>query len=218
MGCKRYKHVIVVVGYTGVGVSSLVNLLAGYPLSQNSPDARRRTRWFQKHAISIRQRHFSVYEIPGFGGDIGEETLINYVRSLHTHRGIDLVLYCMRPIRETLMPHTFGLLRQSLHEIPFVAVVTGLEYARVMEEWWSTPPEEGKPTNVQMLEELGMTFQDHVCVTTLPEADIVYNAALLKRRHRSEKDVQDLIYKYCEEGAKVPGTAGFLGRLVARLI
>lgn len=217
MGCKRYKHIIVVVGHTGVGVSSLVNLLAGFPLSQNSPDAKRRTRWFQKHVISIRQRHFSVYEIPGFGGDIGEETLISYVRSLHTHRGVDLVLYCMRPIRESLRPQTFELLRQSLHEVPFVAVVTGLEHAGVMEKWWSTPSEEGKSTNENMLRGLGMTFQDHVCITTLPEADIANNKALLERRDMSEKEVRDLVCKYCREDSKVQPTGGVCRRLTAGL-
>ncbi|KAI5981245.1 hypothetical protein EDD15DRAFT_429149 [Pisolithus albus] len=211
------RHVIVVVGRTGVGVSSLVNLLAGFPASGNSPDARRHTRRVQKHAISIRLRHFSVYEIPGFGGDIKEETLINYVRSLHTHRGVDLVLYCMRPIRGSLMPQTFRLLRRYLHEVPFVAVVTGLEHAGVMEKWWSTPSEEGKSTNENMLRGLGMTFQDHVCITTLPEAEIAKNKALLMRRDMSEQEVRDLVCRYCWEDSKVQGTGGVCRRLTAGL-
>ncbi|KIK21129.1 hypothetical protein PISMIDRAFT_681684 [Pisolithus microcarpus 441] len=219
MFCKHEdeRHVIVVVGHTGVGVSSLVNLLAGCPVSKDSPDARRRTRWVQEHAVSIRQRHFSVYEIPGFGGDIGEETLIKYVRSLHTHRGVDLVLYCMRPMRESFRPQTFRLLRQNLHEVPFVAVVTGLEHAGVMEKWWSTPSEEGKSTNGNMLKGHGMTFQDHVCITTLLEAEIAYKTALLEQRDISEKEVKDLVCKYCQEDSKVQGTGGVCWRLTAGL-
>lgn len=187
------RHVVVVVGHTGVGVSSLVNLLAGYPASQKSPDAKQRTRRVQKHPILIRDRYVSLHEIPGFGGDIKDGTLINYVQSLHAHRGIDLVLYCMQPRRETLMPQTFGLLRQYLRGVPFVAVVTALEYyPETMEHWWSRPSEDGRRSNGRILEEdVGMTFQDHVCVTTLPEANVAYYDVLQKRRGISGRDVQE---------------------------
>ncbi|KAI5984690.1 hypothetical protein EDC04DRAFT_2832774 [Pisolithus marmoratus] len=213
------KHVIVVVGRTGVGVSSLVNLLAGFPVSQYSPDAKRRTRWGQGHPnISIRERYVTVYDIPGFGGDITDNTLINYVQSLHAHRGVDLVLYCIRPMRDTLMPQTFKRLRQELSGVPFVAVVTQLEYyGETMEQWWSTPSEDGKSTNETMLKELGMTFQDHVCVTTLPDRDIANNETLRKRRDVSDEDVEDLVYRYCQEGTKVQGAGGVCWRLTAGL-
>lgn len=225
-GRNDERYVIVVVGRTGVGVSSLVNLLAGCPVSQNSPDARPRTRRVQEHLISIRQRHISVYEIPGFGGDIREETLIDRVRSLHTRRRVDLVLYCMRPLRETLMPQTFRLLRQNLREVPFAAVVTELEQLEMMEKWWSTPSEERKPTNGNMLGQLGMTFQDHVCITTLPEAMIATNETLMKLRGRSERDVSDLVCRYFQENPEAqgtggqrenPGTGGLCRRIMARL-
>lgn len=215
------RHVVVVVGHTGVGVSSLVNLLAGCPVSRNSPDAKPHTRWDKKHLIQIgdSERYVSVYEIPGFGGDIKDGTLINYVRSLHAHRGIDLVLYCMRPMRDTFMPQTFKLLRESLHKVPFVAVVTGLEYyGETMEQWWSTPSEKDKPANGRMLEmEFEMTFQDHVCVTTLPEVAIDDNKKLTRRREGSDEDVENLVCKYCKEDTKTPAAGGVWWRLSARL-
>ncbi|KAI6159261.1 hypothetical protein EDD17DRAFT_908122 [Pisolithus thermaeus] len=163
------NHAIVVVGRTGVGVSSLVNLLAGCPVSRRSPDDIWHTTGPGASHVN-RRENVSVYEIPGFGRNIRDDTLIRSVRSLHAHRGIDLVLYCIRPVGETLMPQAFRLLRQNPQGVPFVAVVTGLEQPGMMEKWWSTPSEEGKPTNEFMLKELGMTFQDYVCVTTLPEA------------------------------------------------
>ncbi|KAI6108866.1 hypothetical protein EV401DRAFT_403196 [Pisolithus croceorrhizus] len=213
--CCRYndeQHVVVVVGRTGVGVSSLVNLLAGYPVSQKSPDAKQRTRRVQEHPnISVRERYVYVCEIPGFGGDIKvkDNTLINYVQSLHAHRGIDLVLYCMRPMKETLMPQTFKQLQQNLHGVPFVAVVTGLEhYPGTMEQWWSM--------NESRIKAHEMTFEDHVCVTTLPEAEIAYNDTLRKRRDKSGSDVETLVYKYCG-GTKVQGTGGVCWRLTAGL-
>ncbi|KAI6103181.1 hypothetical protein EDD17DRAFT_1009564 [Pisolithus thermaeus] len=220
------RYVIVVVGRTGVGVSSLVNLLAGCPVSQNSPDARPRTRRVREHLISIRQRYISVYEIPGFGGDIREETIIGHVRSLHSRRRVDLVLYCMRQLRETLMPRTFERLQHILHGVPFVAAVTELEQLEMMEKWWSTPSEEGRPTNERMLADLGMTFQHHVCITTLPEAMIATNETLMKLRGKSERDVSELVCRCFQEnpGAQGtggerenPGTGGLFRRIMARL-
>ncbi|KAI6028225.1 hypothetical protein EDC04DRAFT_159011 [Pisolithus marmoratus] len=215
-GHNDNRHVVVVVGRTGVGVSSLVDLLAGCPVSHKSPDAKQRTRRVQRHLISIGERYASVYEIPGFGGDIKDDTLINYIRSLHARRGIDLVLYCMRSMKETLMPQTFKLLRQNLRGVPFVAVVTGLEYHREkMEQWWTSPSGEG---NGRILEERHeMTFEDHVCVTTLPEVNVAYSKTLQDLRHGSSVDVGNLVCKYCREGTKVEGTGGVCWELTAGL-
>ncbi|KAI6028226.1 hypothetical protein EDC04DRAFT_2716508 [Pisolithus marmoratus] len=80
----------------------------------------------------------------------------------------------MRPKKDTVMPHTFKQLRQSLHRVPFVAIVTGLEYySETMDQWWTRPSGGG---NGRMLEERHeMAFEDYVCVTTLPQTQVACN-------------------------------------------
>ncbi|KAL4070224.1 P-loop containing nucleoside triphosphate hydrolase protein [Scleroderma yunnanense] len=206
-GCNPY--VIVVVGRTGVGVSSLVNLIAGRTVAPHFPDASQCTRRIRAYPAEIKGTSYLLYDIPGFDGKVSTERLVNAIRTVERRRGVDLLLYCVRGKRNTFMPKTYRELRQTIPRVvPSVVVVTGLERygGSEMVEWWSAIPREGATTtqsNGSHLEEL--LFEDHVCVTTLPELDAVADGALRERRDLSAVEVKRIISHHCE-GLKRPGS------------
>lgn len=245
---------MLVVGYTGEGVSSTINLIAGCPVSSPSPDAQRRTRRVKSYPVDVYHRNIdgiidnstrhpiSLYEIPGFEGDRRDTHLIEYIRCLHTSVGIDLVLFCIRQPRR-MLPVTCGKLRETLRDVRFAAVVTGLEREDDMRSWWTRPSRDlldfkspdgaylelsdtessnsarlGSPTsNGTALENgLGLSFVDHACVTTLSVAQVDMLSHLRYRREDSERQLGVLISKHCVENEKTPGT-GALGRCISAL-
>ncbi|KAG6331905.1 hypothetical protein ID866_7184 [Astraeus odoratus] len=213
---SRARPVVVVVGPTGVGVSSLVNLMADCTISDQDSNSRRRTRRVIKYSTCIGNAEVSLYEVPGFGGDMEDGVLVKYISALHAHLGIDLLLYCMR--KKTTRPWSFRALRETLGEVPIVGVVTELEYVpNKMSDWWDTPSEQGKPTNGEMLERSGMRFHDHVCVTTLPEAAVAHNDVLRKRRDQSGEIMEELVEQYCAGGKKARGCGLVYRRWLAGL-
>ncbi|KAG6328142.1 hypothetical protein ID866_10947 [Astraeus odoratus] len=214
------RYVVVLVGHTGVGVSSTMNLIARYPVSRHAPDSKQHTRCVRRHQTDIHQRDVALYEVPGFGGDIPDVDLMKYIVGLHENLGIDLLLYCMRPQSKTFMPRTFQTLRQYLQNVPFVGVMTELEkYPVTMAEWWTRLPdskENGARSNKEALERLGLEFNDHAGITTLPEDEVATNGILLKRREKSETDMLTLISRFCN-AEKRSGSRGPCQRYLAAL-
>ncbi|KAG6328265.1 hypothetical protein ID866_10824 [Astraeus odoratus] len=217
---SKERYVVVLVGHTGAGVSSTVNLIARCPINPHAPDSKQHTRCIRRHYTDTPQRDISLYEIPGFGGEIPEADLMKYIVSLHKSLGIDLLLYCMRLQLKEFMPRTFQTLRRHLQGVPFVGVMTGLElYPVTMAEWWTRLPdsrESGVRSNKEALKSRGLEFDDHAGITTLPEKIIATNEKLLKRREKSEADMLTLIDRHCN-AEKRSGSGGPCRRYLAVL-
>ncbi|KIM59789.1 hypothetical protein SCLCIDRAFT_1217408 [Scleroderma citrinum Foug A] len=221
LGAQRSRHVVLVVGNTGSGVSSTINLIAGWPVSNFGPDAPRLTRRVKSYRVDVaytdtnvgNHNHIhpiSLYEIPGFEGNDHDYNakLIKYIHYLHKSVRIDLVLYCARqPLR--MLPRTCEELRKTLQDVRFAAVVTGLERELGdMRDWWTRPSKEGSTSsNGDALgSRLGLPFDDHACVTTLRAADTDHHPLLWDRRKKSEMELCALICRHCDRYEKVPGS------------
>ncbi|KAF9225642.1 hypothetical protein BS17DRAFT_777442 [Gyrodon lividus] len=198
--------VVVIFGHTGVGVSSLVNLIAGNPMSDYHPDTQTCTNKSKRYEITWpgSDRQFCLFEVRGFYGGVPETTLLNEIRRLEREEAIDLFIYCLRKQKSTVIPHIARQIKDNVTDgkVPVIAVVTELEKFEGihMEDWWttSTSLEQGK-TNGKTLESMhkGMVFDAHACVTTLPPKDTDLVESLRKRREYSEELVRRLIVEQC---------------------
>ncbi|KAI6028224.1 hypothetical protein EDC04DRAFT_158943 [Pisolithus marmoratus] len=202
-------YTVVVFGRTGAGISSLVNLIVGSTVAQCHADTRPCTQKTTGHHASFSGKHFCIYDIPGFGGVSSESETIKNIQSLERERGIDVLLYCMRKARATMVPDILRETRRVVPSgVPIVAVVTELERVEgSMESWWTTPSEAGKLANGQALENIGMSFDQHACVTTLPLEDAVHHNTFSERRKQSQEAVRGILLERCRGEKRKPGSS-----------
>ncbi|KAL4079748.1 hypothetical protein J3A83DRAFT_1153613 [Scleroderma citrinum] len=180
-------QVIVVFGRTGMGVSSVVNLILGQEEAPYHSDIHPCTVEPSYYRLDIDGQEFDVYDMPGFRKDFSPAKLIG---RLHRERGIDLLVNCIRPKDGTIRGYYNSVRSMVPDRVPIVAVVTGLErHGEEMEDWWLKNGEEllGK----------GLKFVDHACVTSLSPEDVSYNLDLYGRRIESVKAARDLVVRCC---------------------
>ena len=194
---------VVIFGRTGVGISSLVNLISGYPISKNHSKAR--TPKIRPHLISLpsSDKEFRLYEVPGFGGPIQDAKILKTIRQIERDVGIDLFICCFRQQKATILPDIVRRIRDSApgKRVPMIAVVTGLELFKPgMDEWWNVALDDGA-TNGTMVERICFgeddRFDAHACITTLPQDKVGLLEVLRKRRDLSEDRIRRLILEHC---------------------
>ncbi|KAH7887160.1 hypothetical protein F5I97DRAFT_1829593 [Phlebopus sp. FC_14] len=194
-------HVIVIFGRTGMGVSSLVNLITGREDAPYHTDIHPCTQEPAAYRVEINEETFDIYDIPGFGSGFHPEKTIS---DLYAERGIDLLINCMRP-KGGVVKGYYNAVRSAVPErVPIVAVVTGLEKQKdEMEDWWSGPKKNG-----ENLAAKGMRFVDHACVTSLPREDVCYNIDSYERRYHSVQAVRNLIWRNCNSSKRLTYVRG----------
>lgn len=199
-------YIVVVFGRTGAGISSLVNLIAGSTVAQCHADTRPCTQKMMGHHASFAGKRFCIYDIPGFGGVSSESETIENIQSLEREQGIDVLVYCMRKARQTMMPDILHEIRRVVPlGVPIVAAVTELErVGGSMESWWTTPSEAGKLANGQALENMGMSFDQHACVTTLPPEDAAHHNTFSERRKQSQEVIHNILLERCRGMKRKP--------------
>ncbi|KAG6377295.1 hypothetical protein JVT61DRAFT_15082 [Boletus reticuloceps] len=206
-------YVVVIFGRTGVGVSSLVNLILGYHVSNDHPNAKPHSQHprFTLHTpvtLSSNPRSdtpLSLYEVSGFGGQSSDAAILETIRKIDQREGIDLFVYCLRKQKAMVMPGVVRHIREHIggRDVPMIAVVTELERFEAeagMEDWWNAPLGDGS-MNGRWIEEMcfggGDRFDAHACVTTLPRKEVDLVDKLRKRRDISEERVRQLILEQC---------------------
>ena len=166
---------VLLFGETGVGKSSVINLVMGKDAAQTSPDAPACTLTHTSYEVTLGNRCFKLWELSSLD-DMG------YFRALFTKwqlkkaykkllrdEGVYLLLYCMRGSRaQRALVKDYKIFTDVVGStagrgrIPVAAVVTSLEnYPRDMDVWWTK--------NNENLERLGMSFSKHACITSLPD-------------------------------------------------
>ncbi|KAH0840209.1 P-loop containing nucleoside triphosphate hydrolase protein [Lanmaoa asiatica] len=202
---------VILFGETGVGKSSLVNLLAGWHVADVSPDSVACTLasteyQFQLGAATIRLWDTVGLEEPerGTNGYMGAiEKATQLIRRLNASGGISLFLFCVRGNRvTTTMQSNYRLFYEVLgkKQVPIAMAVTHLERELIMEEWWQR--------NVKTLEKNGIHVGGHACITTL-EGHSKYA--------ESRNAVQDLFWQYADQGKFSMPSETWLGWVVERV-
>lgn len=180
-------QVVVVFGRTGMGISSVVNLILGQEEAPCHNDIHPCTVEPAFYRLEIDGQEFDIYDIPGFRRDFSPAKMIG---RLHRERGIDLLINCIRPKDGTIKGYYNSVRAAVPDRVPIVAIVTGLEReGNNMEDWWTKNGEEllGK----------GLKFVDHACVTSLSQEDVSYNLECYGRKIESVKVARDLIVRCC---------------------
>ncbi|KAH7887156.1 hypothetical protein F5I97DRAFT_1927431 [Phlebopus sp. FC_14] len=201
-------YIVVVFGRTGVGVSSLINLIMGYPASGTHPDGKSCTRKIKEHLVNLSDdKRICLYEVPGFGGEVDTEAIMKSIRALEKKKAIDLFVHCLRSQKSTLIPNIVRRIRREIPSVPMVAVVTELErFEGEMEDWWSVISDDGRTANgTALMEKLGLTFNARACVTSLPLIDVALNEKFRKRRMFSEELVKRVITEQCGRAKRTCG-------------
>jgi GTPase SAR1 family protein len=193
---------VLVFGETGVGKSSVINLIMGQDVAQTSPDAPTCTLEHTFYETSLENQRFKLWEVSStaptnfFRRFFAKWRMKKAYKKLCSDEGVFLLLYCMRNSRAqgTMVSHYkfFTSIVSSTDRVPVAAVVTCLEdYPMDMDDWWKK--------NERNLEREGMKFSKHACITALPD-DPDASSILRARRQRSEQIIRSLICESYQAG------------------
>ncbi|KAG1870421.1 kinase-like domain-containing protein [Suillus tomentosus] len=201
---------VLLFGESGVGKSSIINLIMGREVAQTSPDAEVCALRHTPHEVSLADRRFKLWEVSSissmnpFRTILAKWRLKKSYKKLYRDDGVYLLLYCMRGSRAQralIKDYKFftdivGSTATVAGGVPVAAVVTSLEdYPRDMDMWWTK--------NKDNLEGLGMRFSAHACITSLPD-DSTFSPAMRARQQRSEQVMRCLIYESYKTGTETP--------------
>jgi len=156
---------IVVFGQTGVGKSSIINMLAGSSVANVSPGAAGCTSSNQSYRISHGDDNcYTLWDTPGLNeaedGTVSPQDAVHSLLDLVKDHGINLLIYCIRGRLVDIIRVNYDLFWKiiCMEEVPIVLVVTGLEGKPDMDEWWDE--------NEETVNKMKLVFAGHACVTS----------------------------------------------------
>ncbi|KAF8548046.1 hypothetical protein OG21DRAFT_1399047, partial [Imleria badia] len=156
---------VIICGDSGVGKSSLINLLAGEQVADVSTRATSCTLNYSSYKINTGMQQFLVWDTVSFRGrDVGIaiENAVRLIREVFRQGGVDLLVLCRKaswaPSSEL---QSYRLFEKFLYQgqVPVAVVVTHLEWYEPMEKWWDAEGE-------GLVKYLGRDVIGHACITT----------------------------------------------------
>ncbi|KAG2099670.1 P-loop containing nucleoside triphosphate hydrolase protein, partial [Suillus cothurnatus] len=167
---------IVLFGETGVGKSSLINLMADKEIANTSPDMQQCTFLWKEYTIGFDGDLYTVFETIGLDEPqlgIKEylesmEYAYRLIRELDERGGIDLLLFCVRarfPGITATTQSNYRLFNTFLCEkkVPIVLAITNLEREKRMEDWWER--------NHGTFDKYQIQAAGHACITAANRLD-----------------------------------------------
>ncbi|KAH7888377.1 hypothetical protein F5I97DRAFT_1852035 [Phlebopus sp. FC_14] len=191
---------IVVFGDSGVGKSSLINMLAGHEVAKTSSSAIGCTFQSTHYKIFMDGELYNIWDTAGLDegtqgrvpAELAEKYLTKLLRDLGGANGIHLLVYCVRgsSIKKSLT-RNYAIFYSAIcrKKVPIVVVVTGLENEPFdMAKWWTKGEKE--------LTRYKMRFDDHACVTTL-DINKTKGTPFEQRSIQSREAVRKLVISNC---------------------
>jgi GTPase SAR1 family protein len=158
---------VIVFGESGVGKSSVINMLMGEPVAAVSNEAAGCTYKSNKFRTTIDGREVMLYDTAGLdeaeAGTVSPERAIQNLRSLVKDlKTVNLLVYCIRGIRfRTIVADNYNIFRNTIcgsnRKVPIVLVITGLENEDNMDDWWEN--------NKEYFDQYNLKFCGHACIT-----------------------------------------------------
>lgn len=201
---------VLVVGQTGCGKSSVVNILAGESRAPTSDDLGHCTKHWTEYAILVDGRSFQVFDTIGFlepGLDTKGYTdaIANTYLAIDVLRkrgGIDLVLYCVRDGEIEKMKGHYRLLHEVFceEEVPVALVVTNRGVSH--------------KSYKAIFRSHKIAYVDYVCANIASTPGPGSSAADTE----SQKAIKELLVKCCDAGPNPRSTLQQLWRRVQKLV
>jgi hypothetical protein len=208
---------VIIFGETGVGKSSLINMIAGSASAAVSSGAIGCTFDSVAYDVELSGRKYRLWDTAGLNegehgnisGDRAIENLQKLVQNLQ-HGGVSLLVYCIRGSRlRDIVKINYDLFYKIVcgAKVPIVIVVTGLENENNMEDWWAD--------NVEDVHDRRMHFAGHACITATRGKVLKNGEHMFEEEYnRSIKLVRDLIVAYSLERSWKPDSSIWLGNIV----
>lgn len=183
---------VVLFGETGVGKSSVINLIAQSDIAEVSSNVEGCTMQSTRYIIPFDELNFAIFdtiglEEPQYGVNgylKAIERAYELIMKLSAAGGIHLLLFCMRGGRITATTQSnYRLFCECLcsTKVPIALVFTGLEREEEMEDWWRR--------NKNHIEHYGIKSDGHACITAVrddtPGEDLKFT--------ESQKKIRDLL-------------------------
>ncbi|KIJ67580.1 hypothetical protein HYDPIDRAFT_149292 [Hydnomerulius pinastri MD-312] len=168
---------IVIFGETGVGKSSVVNLLFGSTIAPTSPNVAACTLETTRYSLPIGPIVYHLYDTVGLNEpQLAQKSFLSaiekaykLVRTLSDAGGIHLLVFCLRGGRLTTTAQSnYRLFHEFLcrKQVPIVLVITHLEGEVMMDDWWVR--------NEAELRSFGIRSHGHACVTATQGLENIY--------------------------------------------
>ncbi|KAI6013707.1 P-loop containing nucleoside triphosphate hydrolase protein [Pisolithus microcarpus] len=161
---------VILFGETGVGKSSVINLMAGSLVAEVSSDLGGCTMNSTDYKVTIGSRKITIWDTVGLeepemgvnGYYLAIAQAHSLIQKLGQAGGVDLLLFCIRGNRITSTTQSnYRLFYEILcdKQVPVAFVITNLEKENRMEDWWTR--------HESVLRKYGLKSAGHACVTCL---------------------------------------------------
>jgi GTP-binding protein EngB required for normal cell division len=203
---------VIIFGESGVGKSSIINMLDGDEkamVSNKATGVTFSTSSYKKTIFGVPFRIFDTVGLnEGSGGTVKPVDAVARLYRLINHLGdgVNLLVYVMR----SRIRHNSELNYKLFFEIfcnkkvPIVILITGLETMdKPMDEWWLQ--------NEHSFDKYRMVFNDHACITSTKGKCQDGRFCYQDEYDQSKQMVERLISEACKEPWMIEPKAWFLG-------
>ena len=213
---------VLVVGETGVGKSSIINLIAGEELADVSSSASGCTMEATSYDIILSDRqghghHVRLFDTVGLNEPslskndylAAIEKASVLVNQLLRTGGIRLLVFCIRGGRITAVTqNNYHLFRNILcqNQVPVAFAITGMENEQPMEGWWNR--------NAALFKKSNILCTSHVCVTATPGLNGVY----ANQYHASQTAIRSMLLDHMSKTSWKPEHTGWFIHLAGKLL
>ncbi|KIJ08052.1 hypothetical protein PAXINDRAFT_89446, partial [Paxillus involutus ATCC 200175] len=183
---------IVLCGETGVGKSSVINLIAGKDVAKVSSDVDGCIMASTAYDIILDNQNIRIFDTVGLeepqmgvnGYLAAIEKAYELILSLSEAGGVHLLLFCMRGGKITpTVQSNYRLFCEFLcnSKVPVALVCTDLERGTVMEDWWKR--------NESNIKSNGIHSVGHACITAVRD----HTPGQAEKDTTSEKTIRELL-------------------------